>query len=337
MSPKITVIVPVYNVEAYLRECLDSIVNQTLHDIQIICVNDGSPDRSRAILQEYADRDTRFEIIDKPNGGLSSARNAAYSHIKGKYTLFVDSDDWIEHDLCEKTCQKAESTGASMTAFAYQRGSGRKVLTLSPQDRMTVDEKSSLVDVPSACCKLWRSDFILRHQLLFPEGFTSEDDLVNWRAITLADKISIIPELLYHYRCNPHSISQTFGDHSLDAIPIYNMIRDYLIESGFYSDYRNIFIARKLKVWCRQYQCIPASIKPGFITAIRDSLTEDDRNFFRGASKQILPTSVRLFYEMIDGGHTAALSYHLMQAAKLPEQLVRRWIIKPLKNRKRAA
>src|SRR5215469_13757361 len=110
MQPIISIIIPVYNVEPYLRQCLDSVVNQTMRDIQIICVNDGSPDNSRAILQEYANRDSRIEIIDKPNGGQSSARNAAYPHIRGKYTLFVDSDDWIERDLCEKTYRKAEET-----------------------------------------------------------------------------------------------------------------------------------------------------------------------------------------------------------------------------------
>ena len=104
---------------------MDSVVNQTMRDIQIICVNDGSPDGSRAILQEYADRDSRIEIIDKPNGGLSSARNAAYPHIRGKYTLFVDSDDWIELDLCEKTYRKSEETGAQMTMFFFSK-SGRK-------------------------------------------------------------------------------------------------------------------------------------------------------------------------------------------------------------------
>ena len=116
-SPHITIIIPIYNVEKYIEECLDSVIHQTMKEIQIVCVNDGSLDISREILQKYADKDARIEIIDKTNGGLSSARNIAYPCIKGKYTLFIDSDDWIELDLCEKAYAKAEDSGASITIF----------------------------------------------------------------------------------------------------------------------------------------------------------------------------------------------------------------------------
>jgi len=171
---------------------LDSVVNQTLRDIQIICVNDGSPDGSRAILQEYADRDSRIEIIDKPNGGLSSARNVAYPYIKGKYTLFVDSDDWIEPNLCEKTYQKAEITGASMTVFFFRKWKEGKIRLIPSGNKTTIEEKLPLLDFPSACSKLWRTDFLLGNKLYFPEGLVFEDNLVHWQAVTLADKISIV-------------------------------------------------------------------------------------------------------------------------------------------------
>ena len=96
---KVSVIIPVYNVEKYLCKCLDSVVNQTLRDIEIICVDDGSTDSSWEILKEYAQRDDRIKLIHKENGGLSSARNVAMQVAKGDYIGFIDSDDWIDLDF----------------------------------------------------------------------------------------------------------------------------------------------------------------------------------------------------------------------------------------------
>ena len=99
---KVSIIIPVYNVEKYLKKCLDSVINQTYKDIEIICVNDGSKDGSENILKEYATKDSRIKIIEKKNGGLSSARNAGLDVASGEYCYFVDSDDWIELNTIEK-------------------------------------------------------------------------------------------------------------------------------------------------------------------------------------------------------------------------------------------
>ena len=334
--PKISIVIPVYNVEKYLRQCLDSVVNQTMRDIQIICVNDGSPDNSRSILQEYADKDSRIEIIDKPNGGLSSARNAAYPHIKGKYTLFVDSDDWIDLDLCKKTYHKAEETGAPVTIFFDQRTSERNMRSITHEDKTTVKEKLPLLDFPSAWSKLWRTDFLLGNKLYFPEGFVFEDNLVHWQTITLADKISVVPERLYHYRRNFGSIMQTRGEHSLHMIPIYEKIHKYLLESGYYAVYRNTFIAAKLDIWFRHYRNLPASLRPRYMVMIRDALSEDDRKFYRTAPKKQCKKIVRLFYEMIDGNESDAWNFYTAytahQIVRMPELLIRQWIVRPFRR-----
>lgn len=100
MNPLISLIVPVYNVEKYLERCLDSLIGQTLADIEIICVNDGSQDRSLEILQEYASHDSRIRVFDQANSGVSVARNNALKHVKGKFYMFVDSDDWLDPETC---------------------------------------------------------------------------------------------------------------------------------------------------------------------------------------------------------------------------------------------
>ena len=333
MQPKVTIVIPVYNVEKYLRQCLDSIVNQTMRDIQIICVNDGSPDGSRDILQEYADRDSRIEIIDKPNGGLSSARNAAYPHIKGKYTLFIDSDDWVELDLCEKTHQKSEETGAMMSIFFFHEWKEKNIRSITPNEKTTVQEKLPLFDFPSACSKLWRTDFLLGNNLYFPEGLVFEDNLVNWKAVTLADKIAIVPERLYHHRRNFGSITQTWGERSLNYVPIYEKIREYLLASGYYAAYRYKFISMKLDIWFRHYRNLPASLQPRYTAMIREVLSEDDREFYRTAP---LKKIVKLFYAMIDGDESDArnfrTAYAMHQILRMPELLIRQWIVRPFQR-----
>ena len=115
--PTISVIIPVYNTERYLHRCLDSVVNQTYGDWEALCVNDGSPDGSRAILQEYADRDPRFKIIDKPNGGLSDARNVGFDAAIGEYINFVDSDDLIHPQTFEIALALAQRDGSDIVTW----------------------------------------------------------------------------------------------------------------------------------------------------------------------------------------------------------------------------
>ena len=119
--PAVSVIIPMYNVEKYLRRCLDSVANQTFTDWQAICVNDGSPDKSGEIAREYAARDKRFVVIDKENGGLSDARNAGMEHVKGDYVLYLDSDDFIHPQTLEIAHSLAVRDGSDIVSFTYDR------------------------------------------------------------------------------------------------------------------------------------------------------------------------------------------------------------------------
>ena len=119
--PTISIIIPVYNVEKYLRRCLDSVLNQTFSDWEAICVNDGSPDNSAKILEEYAARDERFKIITKENGGLSDARNAGMKVAEGDFILFLDSDDFIHPQTMEITHFLATRDGSDIVSFTYDR------------------------------------------------------------------------------------------------------------------------------------------------------------------------------------------------------------------------
>ena len=117
MRPKISIIIPIYNVEKYLRRCLDSVKNQTFKDWQAICVDDGTPDNSGKIAEEYAARDKRFVVVHKENGGLSDARNAGMKYVDGEYVMFLDSDDFIHPQTMEITYGLAKKTGTDIVSW----------------------------------------------------------------------------------------------------------------------------------------------------------------------------------------------------------------------------
>ena len=121
INSKISIIVPVYNVERYLRKCLDSLINQTYKNIEIICVNDGSTDNSLDILNEYANKDKRIIVVNKKNGGLSDARNAGMLKVTGEHMMFVDSDDWIDLETCEKSLDAMIKYSVDVVMWSYTR------------------------------------------------------------------------------------------------------------------------------------------------------------------------------------------------------------------------
>ena len=116
---KISIVVPVYNVEKYLSKCLESLISQTLADIEIICINDGSTDKSLEILENYASKDNRVKIINQENQGVSTARNNGLACANGEYVTFVDSDDWLESNSCEELYNKAIQTNSDIVLFSH--------------------------------------------------------------------------------------------------------------------------------------------------------------------------------------------------------------------------
>lgn len=301
MAPMISVIVPVYNVTAYLRECLDSVLGQTFRDIQILCVNDGSTDDSRTILQEYAEKDGRIEIIDKANGGLASARNAALSRARGKYILFVDSDDRIEADLCQTVFDRAEETNADYVVFFFQMfGTSFQRLDC---DRYRDDVMLSQADVLAALDhayvwrRFWRSDFIRHHGMTFPEGLAFEDVLFCWMAAVRNGRVAVVPKILYHYRKRSDSITEDHGRQHLDMVEILDLIEKDLIENGLYREYRDFFLDRKLNTLCNIYYYVKPSLRKDVIERTRNVLKEEDIRFLEETPS--FSRKTRDFYDMI--------------------------------------
>lgn len=215
--PLVSVIIPVYKVERFLKRCLDSVLNQTLTDFEVICVNDGSPDKCDVILGEYAARDKRIHVITQENQGLSVARNNGLKAACGKYVYFCDSDDYIHPQLLEITCSLAERHQAEMVSFGLQRvGEAERI---EPQDISLSSIQYKVTDEPlwffkkrcrwkihvNTWSKLYLRQFI--QDTLFRPGIYFED--YPHTAITLLHhpKTVIIREALYYYTYNQESIS----------------------------------------------------------------------------------------------------------------------------------
>lgn len=248
-EPKLSVIVPIYKVEKYLRQCVDSILAQSLSDIEIILVDDGSPDGCPQIIDEYAARDSRVVAVHQNNGGRSSARNAGLNLARGEYIGFVDSDDWVDSQMYEKLYSAAQNNDADIAACGIQC----EFMSQGPDvDQAYYDMKfcgklspdASLlekIDV-SVCNKIFRRDLILcEPPLSFPNGLNFEDCEFFWRLALRAKSIFCITENLYHYvRHGSGIMKETMGGnnaHSLDAVKVCTNILQELTERKLLSEY----------------------------------------------------------------------------------------------------
>ena len=240
-----SVIIPVFNVEKYLRACLDSVLNQSFSDWEAVCVNDGSTDGSASILAEYAAKDDRFRGVEQPNGGLSAARNTGMKNATGEYVLFLDSDDWLETDALETLAGNLD--GEDMLCF-----SGRRYLELEnrflPSDQleeriylsgMDYYNENALLrrDFAFVCVVLraYRRSFLDENALRFKEGIFHEDNLFTPLACYFARRVKVLNRCLYDYRVRDNSITTTYNEKRLrDLLGTANELAAFFIaKTGF--------------------------------------------------------------------------------------------------------
>jgi glycosyltransferase involved in cell wall biosynthesis len=251
---KVTVIIPVYNVETYLKKCMDSVTNQTLKDIQIICVNDGSTDRSPQILKEYANKDPRIEIINKKNAGLGAARNTCMEYAKGEYVGFVDSDDWIDLDMYEKLYENATINDSDIVMSPVHIFDEAESELRYDSPYFTLKDLDSYFDKKTfnhletkkfmfkicvtAVNKLYNLKFLKKINVNFPEGLIFEDTPFFFETFLQANKVSIINDYLYFYRVNrPDSIIKKADKKYFDLLKIHEMTIDIFVKTNNYTKY----------------------------------------------------------------------------------------------------
>lgn len=220
---KVSVIVPVYNVEKYLKRCLDQLTNQTLEEIEIICVNDGSKDNSLEILEDYSKKDSRIFVVSQENAGLSAARNTGMNYVKGEYIGFVDSDDWVDLDFYEKLYDAAKRNDCDIAVADFKRKHPKKDkirLNITEEKVFTTPEDKYLAckTYREGCVwnKIYRTEFLKRIDLKFVPGMYYEDRDFTARSLFYSDKLVTVPNTYYDYFVNPKSICKGGGNSKKD-------------------------------------------------------------------------------------------------------------------------
>jgi glycosyltransferase involved in cell wall biosynthesis len=248
----VSIIIPVYNCEEYLEQCLTSIVNQTYNNIEIIIVDDGSTDSSLSIIKKHAIIDERIKYITQKNMGQSKARNVGLLLSSGEYVTFVDADDWVDSSFVEKMWNQIIKDGTDIAICmhtVHTPKNFREVLS-SVEGKMASETifKYMLNDYISHVCwaKLYKADIIRKSGYLFPEDKTHEDIYIVSIWILNSKDISILNESLYNVRTRNGSLTNSFSEKSIDLIEILDMLSKYL-------EQKNIFKIFELD-FSRKYQ-----------------------------------------------------------------------------------
>lgn len=279
---KISVIIPVYNVEKYLVECLDSVINQTFTDIEIICVNDGSTDNSLVILENYANKDSRIKIISQENKGVSCARNTGIAFSNGKYIYFIDSDDYLELDALNKLYNLAEDNSLDLIMFKllnFNDEDGKKynqyyydmpylkhlVGDIFDYNDMKDDIFSLNVTVYT---KFFKRELISESEFL--EGCIFEDTLFLVDYIFDAKRIMFLDEYLYFRRIRQGSIIFSASKQHVDIIRIYNNILEKIKALNIYEYYKHDLFNRKFSGIYNRYSKVKSEYKEYFFNKFKE-------------------------------------------------------------------
>lgn len=243
-SIKVSVVIPVYNVEQYLPKCLTSIVQQTLKDIEIICVNDGSTDNCLKIIEEFKSKDERIKIINKENDGLGSARNAGLEYATGEYISFIDSDDYVDENFLELLYNEAKENDADVACCGVIREgvgvnevNGQKIqlkfeevkVSDNPDDNLKV---SKSLPYPYPWNKVYKRDFLISYGIKYEENIYYEDLIFTPFVITKAEKLISVPDVFYHYVEREGSVTSTINDDKKsDKQKAYLMGKKYYLDA----------------------------------------------------------------------------------------------------------
>ena len=318
---KVSIIIPVYNAEKYLRECLDSVRAQTLSDLEIVCVDDGSTDQSAAILDEYAASDSRFVVIHKVNQGPGIARNTGLAASKGEYVLFVDSDDTIDETLCEKTVAAAEEEQAEMTFFYFDSNLSSKAAIENAWKSILVHRGFAIEsnDMPTNIAivealsgpwsKLWKRQFLEEHALNFPAQFVfGEDFAIHWRSLMLSPRMAVVPEILYNYRyCESSLMVDPSRGYGRDIVAMYDYIKEHLrLLDLYHGPWRSLFLHLKLSRIHGRYVYLHDDFAAEMLPGIAQTYGDDERKHLKASSD--LRWMTKQFYRSLDGSSFASIT-----------------------------
>ncbi len=316
---KISVIVPVYNVEKYLKRCLDSLVNQTLKEIEIIVVNDGSPDESEKIILEYLEKYRNIKYYKKENAGLSVARNYGISKSSGEYIAFVDSDDYVDTSMLQKMYEKAKEKDYDVVACSVSMvlDDGKYISTVKTGLKNdNSDIKENMITIyPSAWNKIYKKE--LFDKVLFKKNVWFEDVEFLYRLFPYINNIGIVNESLYYYVQRDGAITKTYDKRLYDYIKNWNSILEFYKNNNFYDEYK-----KELEYCYVRYlyaTFIKRSInlsKKEFDSAVLEARSNVEKNFKNYRKNKYFYKSLKGIYLILFNKYLANIYYKISNIKK---------------------
>ena len=294
-----SVIIPVYNVEKYIKQCLDSCLNQTEKSIEFICINDGSTDNSLSILKEYQKTDSRIKIINQNNQGQGIARNNAINIAQGEYIVFVDPDDWLKLNALEKIYNKFNETNADVICFDYicynekskkiEKNSLKNILYEKYNLDFSNNKTYSSSDIYQldlfpfnivAWNKAYKRTFLIKNNIKFAPYKFIEDHYFAIKTILCAENIYYLEEYLYVYRIRLGSMTRKASYDVICAIDNITIIKDLLIEKGVYKKLKEKYELYLYNALIMAYDLIEIKYQKEFKTKLEKILTYEQYKTF---------------------------------------------------------
>ncbi len=329
--PKVSIIIPIYNVEKYIKKCLDSLIKQTLDDIEIICVNDGSPDNSMEIVNEYAKNDKRFIVLTQENQGTGAARNKGIDAATGEYIMFLDPDDWYEFDACEKAYNHIKQNNTDFAFFGmkhFYEDTGiseidnwrlKNILSVSDLNNINLKELDFVYARSGECVyKIYNRCFLTDNDIRFTHTKMGEDYPFSFKAIILADRVSVLNKPLYVYRRRNSSSTATGEKNWKEIIYNRNLVLDEILKSQYKNQFLRTYIPMNvngLLSWYEKYSKKDPSIRIEFYSEMRKHFIRMDSIYDCSQLKSLM--KYKQFKSVVKN------SYYKKKLEEIPEKIVK--------------
>ena len=313
---EISVIIPVYNVEGYLEECLESVVNQSFNDLEIICINDGSTDNSLDILNKYAKMDDRIIIINQENKGLGAARNVGLDNANGDYIYFIDSDDYLELNALNELYHVALNNNVDLIIFKLLNfhDDTRETFIVPYHEMNSLSRFYDKIFTPNEIIgnildfdvtvysKFFKSDLI--SGMRFDEKLIFEDNLFTTEAILKSEKIYFYNKYLYYRRNRNESIMTSRFKNHMDTIEVSNNVFDKIKEYGYYNEVINKFFIKKINITYHRFLTIRDEYKETFFNKIKQDFLEKKEEFEKAVNFDKIDSKSKFIYYSAIDSHT---------------------------------
>ena len=308
----ISCIMPIYNVEQYLKESLESVLCQSFQDYEIICINDGSTDNSLNVLKKYAEQDSRIKILNQDNKGQGAARNLGINNAIGEIIIFLDPDDILEENAFDTIYKSFQKTKANIIQFDYKefydysnkiknrslKQSVKKVYKFNLKSLQEyVPQKFSLLRFIRMCCwdKAYKRDFIEKNDIRFALSKHAEDHIFVQKALFFAKKIFYINKYLYKYRIRANSAVNKVSEENFCIFDNLELTKQFLIENHLYPQKQQEYYDYALNLMYWHYNNIPENKKSEYVNKVQNTLSKSDYEKFNLLIQDKLRFSEKVF------------------------------------------